>query len=167
MATIDNVARAVIANNLQWITEEMNEYLVKSAFSSNIKVRRDCSCALYDKEVNLLSQGMFICVHQGIMSNTLKEVLKVHPIETLKDGDAIVHNDPYLMGSHLWDTMVFKPIFYDGKLFAFTGTLAHLVDMGGAPKSYINRTIYEEGLRLPGMKILREGELQTDVIRLI
>ena len=47
MAKIDNVTRAVIANNLQWITEEMNEYLVKSAFSSNIKVRRDCSCALY------------------------------------------------------------------------------------------------------------------------
>lgn len=167
MIAIDNVARAVIANNLQWITEEMNEYLVKSAFSSNIKVRRDCSCALYDKEGNLLAQGMFIAVHLGIMSNTLKEVLKVHPVETLKDGDAIVHNDPYMMGSHLWDTMVFKPIFAKGKLFAFTGSLAHLVDMGGASKSYVNRTIYEEGLRLPGLKLLREGELQTDIIRLV
>mgnify|MGYP005766513781 CR=1 FL=1 len=166
-ATIDNVTRAVIANNLQWITEEMNEYLVKSAFSSNIKVRRDCSCALYDKEGNMLAQGMFIPVHLGIMCSTLKEELKVHPVETLKEGDALIHNDPYMMGSHLWDTMIFKPIFYEGKLFAFTGSLAHLVDMGGAPVSYVNRTVYEEGLRIPGMKILREGELQNDIIRLI
>jgi len=167
MAKIDNVTRAVIANNLQWITEEMNEYLVKSAFSSNIKVRRDCSCALYDAQGNLLAQGMFIPVHLGIMCNTLKEELKVHPVETLKDGDALIHNDPYMMGSHLWDTMIFKPIFHDGKLFAFTGSLAHLVDMGGSPVSYVNKTIYEEGLRIPGVKILREGELQEDIVRLI
>lgn len=167
MVDIDNVTRAVIVNNLQWITEEMNEYLVKSAFSSNIKVRRDCSCALYDAEGNLLAQGMFIAVHLGIMSTTLKEILKIHPIETLKDGDAIVHNDPYMMGSHLWDTMIFKPIYFNGKLFAFTGCLAHLVDLGGSPVSYINKTIYEEGLRIPGMKILRGGELQEDIIRLV
>ena len=167
MAKIDNVTRAVIANNLQWITEEMNEYLVKSAFSSNIKVRRDCSCALYDAQGNLLAQGMFIPVHLGIMCNTLKEELKVHPGETLKDGDALIHNDPYMMGSHLWDTMIFKPIFYDGKLFAFTGSLAHLVDMGGSPVSYVNKTIYEEGLRIPGVKILSQGELQEDIVRLI
>ena len=167
MAKIDNFTRAVIANNLQWITEEMNEYLVKSAFSSNIKVRRDCSCALYDAQGNLLAQGMFIPVHLGIMCNTLKEELKIHPVETLKDGDALIHNDPYMMGSHLWDTMIFKPIFHDGKLFAFTGSLAHLVDMGGSPVSYVNKTIYEEGLRIPGVKILREGELQEDIIRLI
>ena len=168
MATkIDNVTRAVIANNLQWITEEMNEYLVKSAFSSNIKVRRDCSCALYDAHGDMLAQGMFIPVHLGIMCNTLKEELKIHPVETLKEGDALIHNDPYMMGSHLWDTMIFKPIFHQGKLFAFTGSLAHLVDMGGSSVSYVNKTIYEEGLRISGIRILREGELQEDIIRMI
>ncbi len=167
MTNIDGVTRAVIVNNLQWITEEMNEYLARSAFSSNIKVRRDCSCALYDRLGNMLAQGTFIPVHLGIMSQTLKELLKVHPVETLKDGDALIHNDPYMMGSHLWDIMIFKPVFFDGQLIAFTGCLAHQVDVGGSPVNYVVGTIYEEGLRIPGIKILKEGVLQEDILRLI
>ena len=81
MVQIDAVTRAVIVNNLQWATEEMNEYLAKSAFSSNIKVRRDCSCALYTRTGDMLAQGTFVPVHLGIMSHTLKEVLKVQPLE--------------------------------------------------------------------------------------
>ena len=77
MSDIDPITLAVLINNLFWITEEMNEYLAKSAFSTNIKVRRDCSCALYTRNGEMLAQGEFIPVHLGIMSMTLKEILKI------------------------------------------------------------------------------------------
>ena len=166
MVQIDPVARAVIVNNLMWATEEMNEYLAKSAFSSNIKVRRDCSCALYTKDGDMLAQGTFVPVHLGIMSHTLKEVLKIHPVETLKKGDVLMHNDPYLMGSHLWDVMVFKPVFFENEIIAFTGCLAHQVDVGGSPVNYVVKTVYEEGIRFPGVKLVKEGELQEDILRI-
>lgn len=164
---IDSITRSVIVNNLQWATEEMNEYMARSAYSSNIKVRKDCSCALYDRYGNILAQGTFIPVHLGIMSQTLKELLKLYPEGTLQEGDAIIHNDPYMMGSHLFDVMIFRPVFYQNELIAFTGVLAHQVDIGGSPVLYIWNTIHEEGLRLPGIKIIRQGELQEDIVRII
>lgn len=167
MAEIDKITLAVIANNLQWATEEMNTYLTRSAFSSNIKVRKDCSCALYDRDGNMLAQGTFVPVHLGIMSQTLKELLKIHPQDTLGEGDVIMHNTPHMMGSHLFDVMAFKPIFYEGELIAFAGALAHHVDMGGNPISYISKTIYEEGMIIPGVKIMKGGKIQEDLMRMI
>jgi len=167
MYKIDKITLAVIANNLQWATEEMNTYLTRAAFSSNIKVRKDCSCALYDRDGNMLAQGTFVPVHLGIMSQTLKELLKIHPLETLGEGDVIMHNNPHMMGSHLFDIMAFKPIFYDNDLIAFAGTCAHHVDIGGNPISYVSKTIYEEGMIIPGVKIIKGGELQEDLMRMV
>lgn len=167
MVKIDEITLAVIANNMQWATEEMNTYLTKSAFSSNIKVRKDCSCALYDKFGNMIAQGTFIPVHLGIMSQTLKELLKLHPIDTLHRGDALIHNNPYMMGSHLFDIMIFTPIFFEDELIAFAGSLAHHVDVGGNPISYVSKTLYEEGVIIPGLKVMEKGVLKEDLLSLI
>lgn len=167
MEKINPISLSVIANNLQWATEEMNTYLTRSAFSSNIKVRKDCSCAIYDCDGNMLAQGTFIPIHLGIMAQTLKEILKIYPMNTLEDGDVIMHNNPYMIGSHLFDVMVFKPIFSEGSVIAFSGALAHHVDIGGSPICYINKTIYEEGLIIPGVKIVKKGILQNDILRLL
>ena len=141
--------------------------LAKSAFSSNIKVRRDCSCALYTRTGDKLAQGTFVPVHLGIMSLTLKEVLKVQPLEELKPGDVLLHNDPLYDGFASMDVMVFKPVFFEGEIIAFTGCLAHQVDVGGSPVNYVVKTIYEEGIRIPGVKLVREGVLQEDILRII
>ncbi len=167
MSRIDGITLAVIANNMQWATEEMNTYLTKSAFSSNIKVRKDCSCALYDRGGNIVAQGTFIPVHLGIMAQTLKELLKRHPVETIREGDALIHNNPYMMGSHLFDIMIFTPVFFEGEIIAFAGSLAHHVDVGGNPISYVSKTLYEEGVIIPGLKIMRENVLQEDLISFI
>jgi len=167
MIKIDPITTAVLINNLYWVTEEMNVYLAKSAFSTNIKVRRDCSCALYTKNGEMLAQGEFIPVHLGVMSQTLKEILKDYPLNTLSEGDQIIHNDPYRMGSHLPDVMLFKPIFYKGKLIAFAGNLAHHVDVGGSSTKWNNPTIFEEGIRLPPIKIIKKGKMQEDIYKII
>jgi len=164
---IDPITFSVLVNNLYWITEEMNKNLVRSAFSTNIKIRRDCSCGLYTKNGDLLAQGEFIPVHLGVMSQTLKEVLKDYPLDVLDKGDQIIHNDPYRMGSHLWDVMLFKPIFFKDKIIAFAGNLAHHIDIGGSPLTAIVPTIYEEGLRIPPIKIIKRGKLQEDILKII
>lgn len=167
MNNIDPIKLSVLINNLYWITEEMNEYLAKSAFSTNIKIRRDCSCALYTKNGDMLAQGEFIPVHLGVMSQTLKEILKDYPLNSWDKGDQIIHNDPYRMGAHLWDIMLFKPIFFDGEIIAFAGDLAHHVDIGGSPLLSVVPTIFEEGLRIPPLKIIKEGKMQDDIIKII
>ena len=167
MNNIDPITLAVLINNLYWITEEMNEYLVKSAFSTNIKVRRDCSCALYTKNGDMLAQGEFIPVHLGIMSKTLKEILNDYPIDSLDEGDQIIHNDPYRMGSHLWDIMLFKPIFFNGRIIAFSGNLAHHIDIGGSTLFFNVPTIFQEGLRIPPLKIIKKDKIQEDLMKLI
>lgn len=167
MRKIDPVTLSILVNNLKWVAEEMNEYLCQAAFSTNIKVRRDCSCALYTRDGSIIAQGEFIPIHLGIMAWTLKEILKIYPVETIKEGDTFIHNDPYRMGSHLWDVMLFSPIFSNGVLIGFAGNLAHHVDIGGAPVVYGLETIFEEGLRMPPIKLYREGQLQEDIIKLI
>ena len=167
MKKIDPITLAVLVNNLSWITEEMNEYLAKSAFSTNIKVRRDCSCAIYTKEGEMLSQGEFVPVHLGIMSNSLKEVLKDIPTNSLEKGDVIIHNDPYKMGSHLWDIMLFQPIYHENELICFAGNLAHHIDIGGATTKWDSPTIFQEGLRVPPVKLFKKGHIQEDILKII
>ncbi len=164
---IDPITLSVLVNHLYWITEEMNEYLAKSAFSTNIKVRRDCSCALYTRNGDMIAQGEFIPVHLGVMSQTLKEILKDYPLSSLNDGDQIIHNDSYRMGSHLWDVMVFKPVFVQGEIIAFAGNLAHHVDIGGSPLISSVPTIFEEGLRIPPVKIVEKGGIKEDLLKVI
>lgn len=163
---IDQVTLSIMVNNLYWTAEEMNEYLCQAAFSTNIKVRRDCSCAIYTRDGDMLAQGEFIPVHLGTMSRTLKSVLAVYPAETMKEGDVYLHNDPYQMGSHLWDVMMFRPVFVEKTLVAFVGNLAHHVDIGGAPVYYGLESIFEEGLRIPPVKLYREGVLDENVMRI-
>jgi len=167
MQKFDPIIMSVLVNNLSWITEEMNEYLAKSAFSTNIKVRRDCSCTLYTKDGEMISQGEFVPSHLGVMSNSLKEVLKDIPINSIEKGDVIIHNDPYKMGAHLWDIMLFRPIFYKDEIILFAGNIAHHIDIGGSPTKWDSPTIFEEGLRLPPIKLYRKGRLQEDVLKII
>jgi N-methylhydantoinase B len=167
MINIDQVTLSILVNNLYWVAEEMNAYLTKAAYSTNIKVRKDCSCAIYTRNGDMVAQGEFIPVHLGVMSQTLKEVLKVYPSDTMKDGDVIIHNDPYMMGSHLWDVMLFQPVFYKGDLIAFVGNLAHHVDIGGSSLSKCLPTIFEEGLRFSPIKLYKEGAPQEDIFKII
>ncbi len=85
----------------------------------------------------------------------------------MEKGDVIIHNDPYKMGSHLWDIMLFQPIFYEDEIILFAGNLAHHIDIGGASTKWDSPTIFEEGLRIPPIKLYRRGELQEDILKII
>ena len=170
MAKIDGITLEVMKNSFYTIAEEMGVTLIKTALSTNIKDRVDCSTALYTKDGELVAQAEHVPLHLGLMPSVVKEVLKMYPEEDLNPGDAILINDPYISGSHLPDIFMISPIFRDGELIAIAANIAHHVDVGGlAPGSMSVKAteIFHEGLRLSGIRVRKEGEIDTEIIRLL
>ncbi len=168
MVEVDPVTLEVMKNTLFSIAEEMGAVLVRAAYSTNIKDRRDCSCALYTGQGQLVAQAEHIPLHLGIMPSAVKALL-IYCEENVIDmepGDAILFNDPFLTGSHTWDLMVASPIFHEGKMIAIIGNLAHHVDIG-EHKSHVPREAFDEGLRIPPVKIQKRGELDKEILRFV
>ena len=153
----DPIRLAVIANGVLAIAESMGEALVRSAFSPNIKERRDCSTAVFDADGRLMAQAEHIPLHLGSMLGVVEAVLRIHPRSTLAPGDAFVANDPYLGGgTHLPDVTVVSPFFFEGKLRGFAANVAHHADIGARAPGGISGDagdIDEEGLRLPPTRL--------------
>ncbi|TCK71695.1 hydantoinase B/oxoprolinase family protein [Acidipila rosea] len=150
------------------IAEEMGAALRRTAFSPNIKERRDYSCAVFDGDGQVIAMGDHMPVHLGSMPMSVKAAITAL---TLERGDIAILNDPYQGGTHLPDiTMVVAifsatsetPVFY-------AAARAHHADVGGQyPGSMgLCREIYQEGLRIPPVKIVRRGEINSDLLRMI
>ena len=92
---------------------------------------QDASAALFDRDGNVVAQAELIPMQLGSMSEIFRACAAVHPMHTLKEGDFYINNDPYGGGQHLQDVFIFSPIFYEGTLVAFAGTVAHHLDLGG------------------------------------
>lgn len=154
------------------VAEEMGVSLRRSAFSPNIKERRDYSCAVFNREGALIAQGDHMPVHLGSMPMSVRAAL-----ETLQlaPGDVAVLNDPYAGGTHLPDVTMVAAVFDEGKkqkerrpLF-YVANRAHHADIGGATPGSMGRAdeIYQEGLRIPPVKLKVAGRINDDVMRLI
>ncbi|MFC4275195.1 hydantoinase B/oxoprolinase family protein [Achromobacter aloeverae] len=167
----DPIEMEVFNNRLQSITEDMNNTLVRSSFSTNIKERKDCSVALFDARGRLVVQGTQIPLHLGSLNGAVKTVLARYGQDGIREGDAYICNDPYLAaGSHLPDVNLVTPIFHDGSLAFFAANVGHHSDFGGVVAGSIAgnlRSVFAEGLRLPVIRIVREGVLDEDLLYLI
>lgn len=167
---IDGITLEVMKNSFYTIAEEMGATLIKTALSTNIKDRVDCSTAIYTKEGSLVAQAEHVPLHLGLMPSVVKSVLQIYPEEELNEGDAILINDPYISGSHLPDIFMISPIFYENKLIAIAANIAHHVDVGGISPGSMSveaTEIFQEGLRLPAIRIRKSGELDRELIRLL
>ncbi|QLD87699.1 hydantoinase B/oxoprolinase family protein [Natronomonas salina] len=156
---VDPVTLEVVRNACAAVCEEMNATLVRTSYSPNIKERKDCSCALFDANGTLVSQAENLPVHLGAMPFSVAAALEAFPPADLEPGDAVLLNDPYEGGAHLPDLTLVSPVFHDGTLVAFTANRAHHADVGGATAGSVgadSTEIYQEGLRIPPVK-LREG----------
>lgn len=163
--TIDAISLSVFGHRLSAIAEEMGVSLCRSAYSPNIKERRDFSCALFDAAGDLVAQAAHIPVHLGSTPLSVKAALSQHE---LRDGDVVMINDPFAGGTHLPDVTVVAPVFEGGALLGFTANRAHHADIGGmSPGSMpLAREIYQEGFRIPPVKLVRGGALVEDVLNL-
>jgi len=163
---INPILLEVFKNRFSSIAEEMGIILQKSSFSSNIKERKDFSCAIFDKNGNLIAQAAHIPVHLGSMPMSVKSVIE--NVE-FQEGDMVILNDPFKGGTHLPDITIVAPIFYDGELLFYVANRAHHADIGGvsAGSMPIAESIFQEGLIIPPVKLVKNWEIDKDVLNLI
>ena len=169
---LDPITLEIIYNGLRSITDETFIALTKSSYSTNIKERRDHSTAICDIEGRLIVQAEnSLPIHLASMCGLMENLLAKYKLEKIEDGDLFVANDPHVAGgTHLPDINLAMPVFTEGKLTAFVCNIAHHADVGGmAPGSMAGgmSEIYQEGLRIPVVKLFRRGELQEDLFELL
>ncbi len=168
---IDPVTTEVIRNQIHSIVDEVAIALMKSAYSTNIKERRDHSSSVFDGEGRTIVQGEHLPLHLGSMLGLVRKIREKFPLDRIYPGDIFISNDPYRGGgSHLPDVAMAAPVFHDGKLVMFVGNIAHHADIGGASAGSMAgdmTEIYQEGLRIPPIKIFEKGVRLEDVFELI
>ncbi len=164
---LDAITLAVMNNRLAAIADEMGVVLGQTAFSPNIKERHDFSCAIFDARGELVAQAAHIPVHLGSTPLSVRAAIANLDLER---GDVAALNDPFAGGTHLPDLTLVAPVFIgnERRPFAYAANRAHHADIGGiAPGSMALATeIYQEGFRLPPVKIVADGEIARDVMTL-
>ena len=158
---VDAVTLEVIRHGLIAGAEQMATSIERSAHSQVIREMLDYSTGIFAPDGGIVAQSTRIPMHLNSMTRALRTILGRHfPIEEWAEGDVYCTNDPYSGGQHLPDIQTFSPVFHEGELVAITGSLGHHLDVGGrGPGSYgADATeIYQEGLRIPPSRIVRQG----------
>ena len=163
-STLTPIQIEVIGSVLESICEEMGEALIKASFSPNVKERRDCTTAIFDLNGQALAQAEHIPIHLGSLIGIVSAITAVYPINEIRPGDSFIGNDPYSGGgTHLPDIVLVTPLFAGSRLIAWAANLAHHADY--AERGHEN--IFQEGLRIPVTRFLREWEFVPDVLRMI
>jgi N-methylhydantoinase B len=169
MSDLDPVTLAVIQSGLVQVCNEMDLAFCRSAFSPVISEAMDRSDGIYGRDGALIAQGdLGLPVFVGTMQFSTQAVIERVP--EVRPGDVIIVNDPYLGGTHLMDVRFTKPFFYRGELFAWLANTGHWPDIGGAvPGGFsANATeVEQEGLRLPPVKLYKEGRLDQEILAII
>ena len=161
----DPLELTVMANAFAMIAEEMGTVMIRGALSPNIRERRDLSAALFDGDGRMVAQAAHIPVHLGAMPESVAAVRKLKP----RAGDVFLLNDPFAGGSHLPDLTTIEAIGVKGKVVGYTAIRAHHADVGGmAPGSMPQGAteLVQEGLVLPPVRLVKEGELDDELMRL-
>jgi N-methylhydantoinase B len=180
---VDPISLEVFKNMFISVSEEMGVALQRTAYSPNIKERRDFSCAIFDPQGQMVAQAAHQPVHLGAMPASVQAALETFP-EALRPGDMVILNDPYLGGTHLPDITLVAPVYAEippspftnggarginQQLMGFVSNRGHHADVGGmTPGSLpLSTELYQEGLILPPIKLARGGRLNQEVIHLI
>lgn len=167
MSKVDPVTLEILGNRLLSVAEEVGATLIKTAYSTNIKERRDCSAAVFDAHGRMIAQAEHIPMHLGSLLGCVTSVLAALPADALRPGDTFMTNDPYSGGgTHLPDLTMVTPAFVDGQLVGFVANIAHHSDVGGkVPGSTSGdaTSIFQEGVRIPLCRIAVGGEPQREV----
>ncbi len=161
----------LLRSSLASIVEEMYVALMRSAYSTNIKERRDHSAAIFDADGRAVMQGDSLPLHLASMLGLVEVVIEKYGKDHIRPGDMFISNDPFVgRGSHLPDVALLAPVFVDGALALFVGNIAHHADIGGmSPGSMAGgmTEIYQEGLRIPPIRIAQDNTVIDDVLDLI
>jgi N-methylhydantoinase B len=168
IAPIDPIELAIFQSAMHSIAEEMGAALRRTAFSPNIKERRDYSCAIFDSQAQVMAMGDHMPVHLGSMPMSVQAAIQAIPFAP---GDIAILNDPYAGGTHLPDITMVLPVFSPGqdKPAFYISNRAHHADVGGTFPGSMGPAseIFQEGLRIPPIRIVRGGKLDREILNLI
>src|SRR2546429_590707 len=165
---IDPITRSVVQHRLGAIVKEMGEAMLRTSYSQILNSSRDVSLAICDTRARLIAQAEHIPVHVGALPWATRAVEE--RFKDVKPGDVILLNDPYHGGSHLPDLTAFVPIFDGERRLLWTIVRAHQSDIGGATHGGYNpdaTEIFQEGLRVPPIKLYEAGRLRDDLLDLL
>src|SRR6478672_8995303 len=167
-AKIDPITRSVVQHRLSSIVKEMGEAMLRTSYSQILNSSRDFSLAICDTDGRLIAQADHLPVHVGALP--WATIAVEERFEDVKPGDVILLNDPYHGGSHLPDLTAFVPVFAGGERLLWTVVRAHQSDIGGAAHGAYNPAateIYEEGIRVPPIKLYEAGKPREDLLDLL
>jgi N-methylhydantoinase B len=169
MSAHDSITLEIIQSSLQAIADEMFAALRKTAMSAIIYEVLDAGTGITDGAGNLASSGAGIPGFVGVLDKAVKRLLELHNKPgDIEPGDVFITNDPYYGGvTHLNDNILMMPVFVDGRLLAWTANIAHWNDVGGMAPGSISMDateIFQEGLRLPAVKLISRGQPIRSVI---
>lgn len=164
----DPIETGIIWSRFVSIADEMVSALVRTSFSTMVRESGDYSCMLFDSRGRFLSQGTAsVPSFTGTGPATLAGILEKIPVGTLQDGDVLLTNDPWIGTGHVYDVNIVKPIFYRGRLVAFSLSVSHLADIGGIGYGTGARDNYEEGICIPPVKLFIAGNRNDFVFDLV
>ena len=164
--SFDPVRLTIFRSLFHSIAEEMGATLRRTAFSPNIKERRDYSSAVFDRRGQMVAQGDHMPVHLGSMPLSVAAAIEGRDIGP---GDMVVLNDPYKGGTHLPDLTLVSGVFRKDRLLFYVASRAHHSDIGGmtAGSMPVAREIFQEGLRLPPVRLASRGKIERDVWEIV
>lgn len=166
--TFDPVELELLWRRLISLVDEAAAALVRTSFSTLVRESYDFSCVVTDARGESLVQATeSIPSFIGTLPETVKHFLRFFPEEALSPGDVLITNDLWLGTGHLPDITVAKPIFLDGRLVAFSASTAHAPDIGGKIRSPEPREVFEEGLQIPPLKLMRAGVTDDTLVAIL
>jgi N-methylhydantoinase B len=165
---IDPVTLAVIWHRFMSVANEQQDTLIRTAFSTIVRESQDLACGLFDTKGRMIAQSLSGTPgHINAMATSMKHFLAAFPPDKLSAGDVLITNDPWQTAGQINDITITTPIFRDGKLVALFANTCHSADIGGRILSAEAREVFEEGLRIPIMKLFERGEPNQILMQIV
>jgi N-methylhydantoinase B len=165
---IDPVTLEVIWNRFMSVANEQQDTLIRTAFSTIVRESQDLACGLFDTRGRMIAQSLSGTPgHINAMATSMKHFLATFPAERLEAGDVLITNDPWQTAGQINDITITTPIFRKGKLVALFANTCHSADIGGRILSAEAREVFEEGLRIPIMKLFERGEPNQILMQIV
>ncbi|WP_342077036.1 hydantoinase B/oxoprolinase family protein [Yoonia sp. SS1-5] len=165
---LDIVAQNVLWNRLISVCEEQANALMRAAFGAIVREAGDLSAGVFDANGDMLAQAVTGTPgHVNTMAASVREMLRFVPPDMLAPGDALVTNDPWLGAGHVFDFVVVTPAFLNGVIVGYLASTSHIVDVGGRGWSAEGRSVFEEGITIPVMRLRRGSKLNEDLLDIV
>lgn len=164
MPEVDPITFAVVRNKLISIANGMQETGFRTGVTTFMYEIMDCSFAILDADAGVIAQSHGMLLFLGSLGPAVENCLNAISKENIDPGDVIISTVPEITGSHTSDAILFTPIFFGKKIFGYAATKAHWLDLGAKNTYPVDATnIYEEGLRIPPLKLYKQGNLQSEI----